>query len=111
MKVVQFDPIGLCARIGAWKGAPGFFGSKVARAVAVVCTVIFKGSKKTPIGILQLRDLIKETGFPPGVIDIVTGPGSTGAMLASHTDINKISFTGSLATGKKIQEFSAKRYV
>ncbi|EUC44620.1 hypothetical protein COCMIDRAFT_37529 [Bipolaris oryzae ATCC 44560] len=107
-RIVQFDPIGVCAGIGAWNGAPGFFGSKVATAIAVGCTVIFKGSEKTPIGMLQLGDLVKEAGFPPGVINIITGPGSTGAMLASHMDINKISFTGSLATGKKIQELSAK---
>ncbi|XP_014557232.1 hypothetical protein COCVIDRAFT_37363 [Bipolaris victoriae FI3] len=107
-RVVQYDPIGVCAGIGAWNGAPGFFGSKVATAVAVGCTVVYKGSEKTPIGVLQLGDLIKEAGFPPGVINIITGAGSTGAMLSAHMDINKLSFTGSLDTGKKIQELAAK---
>lgn len=99
----------MCAGIGAWNGAPGFFGAKVATAVAVGCTVVYKASEKTPVGTLQLGGLIKEAGFPPGVINIVTGGGATGAMLASHMDINKLSFTGSLVTGKIIQELAAKR--
>jgi aldehyde dehydrogenase (NAD+) len=99
----------VCAGIGAWNGTPGFFGAKVATAVAVGCTVVYKGSEKSPIGLLQLGDLVKEAGFPPGVINILTGDGRTGGMLASHMDINKISFTGSLFTGKKVQELAANR--
>lgn len=108
-KIVQYDPIGVCAGIGAWNGAPGFFGAKVAPALAVGCTVVFKPSEKSPIGILQLGDLIREAGFPPGVVNILSGGGNTGAMLASHMDINKISFTGSVLTGKRIQEAAAQR--
>jgi aldehyde dehydrogenase (NAD+) len=81
----------------------------VATAIAVGCTVVFKPSEKSPVGLLQLGDLVKEAGFPPGVINILSGGGNTGAMLASHMDVNKISFTGSLPTGKKIQEAAAQR--
>lgn len=109
LQIVQYDPIGVCAGIGAWNGSPGFFGAKVATAVAVGCAVVYKASEKSPIGIIQLGDLVKEAGFPPGVINIVNGGGKTGAMLASHMDVNKLSFTGSLATGKKIQELAAQR--
>ena len=87
-----------------------FFAYKVAAALAVGCTVIYKGSEKSPIGKLQLGQLIKEAGFPPGVVNIITGDGKVGAALASHMDINKISFTGSSFAGKKVQELAAKRY-
>ncbi|KAF2630434.1 aldehyde dehydrogenase [Macroventuria anomochaeta] len=61
-----------------------------------------------PIGTLQLGQFVKEVGFPPGVISIITGDGKVGAALASHIDINKISFTGSAFAGKKVQELAAK---
>ena len=69
---------------------------------------IYKGSEKSPLGVLSLGALAKEAGFPPGVVNIVTGDGRTGAMLASHMKINKISFTGSGFAGKKVQELAAK---
>lgn len=79
--------------------------------MATGCTVVYKSSEKSPIGLLQLGELIKEAGFPPGVVNIVTGDGTVGAALASHMDIDMITLTGSIATGKKIQELAAKRYV
>jgi aldehyde dehydrogenase (NAD+) len=99
----------VCAGIGAWNGTGIFFGFKTAAALAAGCTFIYKASEKSPIGILQFGDLIKEAGFPPGVINIVTGDGKVGAALASHMDINKISFTGSVFAGKKVQEMAARR--
>ena len=66
VQIVQYDPIGVCAGIGAWKASPAFFGFKVAPAMAVGCTFIYQGSEKSPIGLLGLGDLIKEAGFPPG---------------------------------------------
>ncbi|KAF2263938.1 aldehyde dehydrogenase [Lojkania enalia] len=107
-KIVQYDPIGVCAGIGAWNASPAFFAFKVAPAVAVGCTFIYKGSEKSPLGVLQFGELAKEAGFPPGVINIITGDGRAGSMLASHMDINKISFTGSVFAGKKVQEQAAK---
>jgi aldehyde dehydrogenase (NAD+) len=108
-KIVQYEPIGVCAGVGAWNGSGLFFGNKVAAALAAGCTFIYKGSEKSPIGMLQFGDLVKEAGFPPGVINIVTGDGKVGAALASHMDIDKISFTGSVFAGKKVQELAAKR--
>ena len=58
---------------------------------------------KAPLGALQIGDLIVKAGFPPGVINILNGDGNTGALLASHMDIDRLSFTGSVETGKKIQ--------
>lgn len=107
-KIIQYDPVGVCAGIGAWNGSGIFFSFKVAAALAAGCTFIYKASEKSPIGMLQLGQFIKEAGFPPGVINIITGDGTVGAALASHMDINKISFTGSAFAGKKVQELAAK---
>lgn len=71
-------------------------------------TIIIKPSEKSPLGILAAGALIKEAGFPPGVFQVLAGGGDIGAHLASHMGINKISFTGSTWTGRKIQEASAK---
>lgn len=81
---------------------------KAGPALATGNTFILKPSEKTPFAALALGTLIKEAGFPPGVFQILTGDGSTGALLASHMKVNKLSFTGSTMTGRKIQEMSAK---
>ncbi|KAF2012530.1 aldehyde dehydrogenase [Aaosphaeria arxii CBS 175.79] len=107
-RIVQYEPIGVCAGIGAWNGSQIFFGFKIAAAVAAGCTFIYKPSEKSPLGVLQLGALIKEAGFPPGVVNILSGDGRVGAALASHMDINKISFTGSVFAGKKVQELATK---
>ncbi|PSN58746.1 aldehyde dehydrogenase [Corynespora cassiicola Philippines] len=107
-RIVQYDPIGVCAGISPWNCTPIFFGFKTGAAIAAGCTSVFKTSEKSPIGVLQLGELIKEAGFPPGVINIISGDGAAGSALAHHMDIDKISFTGSTLTGRKIQEASAK---
>ncbi|KAK0660966.1 Retinal dehydrogenase 2 [Lasiodiplodia hormozganensis] len=103
-KIVKYEPLGVCAGVGAWNAAQTTFAWKVAPALAAGNTVIYKPSEKAPLGVLALGALIKEAGFPPGVVQLVSGGGSTGALLASHPAIAKISFTGSVATGRKIQE-------
>ena len=65
---------------------------------------IFKSSEKSPLSALALGHLVKEAGFPPGVIQFVSGPGKTGALLASNMTIAKISYTGSTAVGKIVQK-------
>lgn len=71
-------------------------------------TFVFKSSEKSPLGTLALGDLVKEAGFPPGVINFVSGGGKVGALLASHMEIAKISFTGSTAAGRLVQIAAAK---
>ncbi|KAJ4302846.1 hypothetical protein N0V90_001737 [Kalmusia sp. IMI 367209] len=70
--------------------------------MTVVCTFRHKESEKSPIGVLALRDLIKEAKFSLGVIKSVTRDGKVGAMLASHMGINKLFFTGFVFTGDKV---------
>jgi aldehyde dehydrogenase (NAD+) len=81
---------------------------KIAPALAVGCTVILKPSEATPLSALMIADLIKEAGIPPGVVNIVTGYGSTvGSALSLHQDVDKIAFTGSTAVGKMIIKAAA----
>ena len=70
--------------------------------------MILKSSEKSPLGTLAIAALMEEAGLPAGVFQVVIGGGDVGAMLSKHMDINKISFTGSTATGRKIQETATK---
>jgi len=82
---------------------------KVAPALAVGCTIVMKPSEWTPLTALKLSELVKEAGFPPGVINTVPSYGNVGgAALAAHPDVDKVAFTGSTITGRKIMEASAK---
>ena len=107
-KIVQYEPLGVCAAIAAWNGTPLYLGTKMAPAVATGNTVIFKASEKSPLGMSVVASCVAEAGFPPGVINFVSGGGSTGALLAGHMGIAKISFTGSGITGRKVQEAAAR---
>lgn len=82
---------------------------KIPIAVAAGNTVVLKTSEITPLSMLYFALLVKQVGFPPGVINIVSGFGATaGAALASHKKVAKIAFTGSTATGKIIQKLAAE---
>lgn len=84
----------------AWKLGP---------ALACGNTIVLKPAEQTPLSALYIGSLIKEAGFPPGVVNIVPGYGSrAGHALSMHMDVNKISFTGSTDTGRKIQIASAQ---
>lgn len=80
---------------------------KAAPSLAAGNCFILKPSEKTPFASLALGKLIKLAGFPAGVFQVLSGDGSTGALLASHLKIRKISFTGSGAVGKKVQAAAA----
>ena len=84
------------------------FAFKVAPALICGNTVVLKPSEKAPLSSLKLAALIKEAGFPPGVFNVVNGFGKpTGSSMALHQKIRKISFTGSVATGKAILKMAA----
>ena len=75
----------------------------LAPLLAVGCTVVVKPSEKTPLTALLMAKLIKDAGFPPGVVNIVSGFGpDCGAALAKHPDVDKVAFTGSTRVGHKI---------
>lgn len=108
MQITRNEPLGVTAAIIPWNAPIIMVGEKAAPALATGNCFILKPSEKTPFAALAIGNLIKEAGFPPGVFQILTGDGSTGALLASHMRIRKISFTGSIPTGKKVQEAAAK---
>jgi aldehyde dehydrogenase (NAD+) len=108
MQITRNEPLGVTAGIVPWNGPLATVGMKAAPALATGNCFILKLSEKTPFASLALGPLIKEAGFPPGVFQILSGDGSTGALIASHMRIRKVSFTGSIPTGKKIQELAAK---
>ena len=98
----------LIVYVASWNGTQGTIVKKVAAAVAAGNTLILKASEKSPLGAIALGNYIKEAGFPPGVINIISGDGLTGSLLASHMNIWKISFTGSTASGRKVQDAATK---
>lgn len=91
-----------------WNGPLASVGLKAAPALAMGNVFILKPSEKTPLMAAELGKLVLEAGFPPGVFQILTGDGSTGAKLASHMEVAKVSFTGSIPTGKIVQSLAAK---
>jgi acyl-CoA reductase-like NAD-dependent aldehyde dehydrogenase len=96
------EPVGVCAQIIPWN-FPLLMGAwKLAPALAAGCTVVLKPAEQTPLSALRLGQLLLEAGLPPGVVNIVTGDGETGALLVDHPDVDKISFTGSTAVGREI---------
>lgn len=103
------EPVGVVGCITPWNGPNLMFVGKTATALAAGCTVVVKPAEDTPLGALHLAALAREAGFPPGVLNVVTGYGHTaGSALAHHMDVNKISFTGSTAVGKLIQKAAAE---
>jgi aldehyde dehydrogenase (NAD+) len=101
------EPIGVCACIIPWNFPLTMQAWKLAPALASGCTVVLKTSEKTPLSALHLSKLIQEAGFPPGVVNTLSGYGPTaGKALASHHDVDKVAFTGSTAVGRLIQQYS-----
>lgn len=104
----RHEPVGVCGMIIPWNYPINMMAWKFAPALACGNTVVLKPAESTPLTALACAALFKEAGFPAGVVNIVPGYGQTGALLSSHLKVNKIAFTGSTVTGRKIQEASAK---
>jgi len=97
------EPIGVVGCVIPWDFPLLMQAWKLGPALAMGCTVVMKLSEKTPLSGLLIADLIKEAGFPPGVVNIVNGFGpTTGDAIARHPGIAKIAFTGSSAVGHRI---------
>ena len=108
LNVVTRQPVGVVGQIVPWNFPLMFCSWKLGPALAAGNTVVMKPSEITPLSTLRLAEMMHEVGFPPGVVNIVPGYGHTaGQRLAAHPDVNKIAFTGSTATGRKIVEASA----
>ncbi|HZF25755.1 MAG TPA: aldehyde dehydrogenase family protein [Steroidobacteraceae bacterium] len=99
------EPVGVCAQIVPWNFPLAMAAWKLAPALAAGCTCVLKPAEQTPLSALRLGELVMEAGFPPGVVNIITGLGETaGAALVAHPDVDKIAFTGSTSVGKIINK-------
>jgi aldehyde dehydrogenase (NAD+) len=96
-------PRGVCAQIIPWNFPLLMLSWKIAPALATGNTVVLKPAETTPLTALLFADICEQAGLPPGVVNIVTGAGETGAELVRHPGIDKVAFTGSTEVGKEIQ--------
>ncbi len=99
----KIQPLGVAGQIIPWNFPLLMAAWKIAPALATGNTVVLKPAETTPLTALKLAEIIQEADLPPGVVNIVTGAGATGAAIVNHPDINKIAFTGSTNVGKIIQ--------
>ncbi|SCY10084.1 betaine-aldehyde dehydrogenase [Desulfoluna spongiiphila] len=101
--VVVREPVGVCGQISPWNYPLLQASWKMAPALAAGCTIVMKPSEITPLTTVKITELAEEAGFPPGVVNLVLGPGEgVGSELAESPDVDLISFTGGIETGKKI---------
>ncbi|HSH01013.1 MAG TPA: NAD-dependent succinate-semialdehyde dehydrogenase [Anaerolineae bacterium] len=103
------QPVGVAAAITPWNFPNAMITRKVAPALAAGCTVVIKPAEDTPLSALALAELAHQADFPPGVINVITGPNPEpiGAELTSNPLVRKLSFTGSTAVGKLLMRQSA----
>ena len=98
----------MCAQIIPWNFPLLMWAWKIGPAIACGNVVVLKSAEQTPLSALYAAKLIKEAGFPPGVVNIISGIGRiAGAALSSHMDVDKVAFTGSTVVGRQIMKAAA----
>ncbi len=102
-----YGPVGVCGQIIPWNFPLLMLAWKIAPALAAGNTVVLKPAEFTPLTALAFAEICSEAGLPPGVVNIVTGDGDTGAALVAHPDVDKIAFTGSTDVGRLIRQQTA----
>jgi phenylacetaldehyde dehydrogenase len=103
------EPVGVIGAIIPWNVPLALAIWKLAPALAAGCSIVLKPSEDASFSILALAELVRQAGFPPGVVNVVTGTGAeAGEALVRNADVAKISFTGSTATGKHIAKLAAE---
>ena len=103
----RFEPCGVVGQIIPWNFPLLMAAWKIAPALATGNTVVLKPAEFTPLTALAFAELCQEAGLPAGVVNIVTGDGSTGEALVKHPDVDKIAFTGSTEVGRAIRSATA----
>jgi acyl-CoA reductase-like NAD-dependent aldehyde dehydrogenase len=102
------EPVGVVASITPWNYPLHQLSAKVAPALAAGCTVVAKPSQVAPLSAFMLAEVIADVGLPPGVFNLVSGAGSDiGEVIASHPDVDMVSFTGSTRAGRRVAELGA----
>ena len=102
-----YTSVGVCGQIIPWNFPLLMLACKIAPALAAGNTVVLKPAEYTPLTALAFAELCQEAGLPPGVVNIVTGDGQTGALIVEHSDVDKIAFTGSTEVGRAIRVATA----
>jgi len=103
----ETKPVGVCGQIIPWNFPLLMLAWKIAPALAAGNTVVLKPAEFTPLTALAFAAICVEIGLPPGVVNIVTGEGATGAALVAHAGVDKIAFTGSTEVGRAIRKATA----
>lgn len=103
------EPVGVVGAIVPWNGALGLIAYKIAPALLAGCTVIVKSSPESPGAALVMAEIAEKIGLPPGVLNVITAERAASETLVRHPDVDKISFTGSSAAGKRIAEICGGR--
>ena len=107
--MVTHEPLGVCGAIVPWNMPALIMGWKVGPALLAGNTMVFKPASQTPLTALCLAGLMEHSGLPPGVLNLVTGPGEVvGEAIARHHGIAKVSFTGDVATGYRVRELAGQ---
>ncbi|KAJ4412055.1 aldehyde dehydrogenase (NAD(P)(+)) ald5 [Neurospora sp. IMI 360204] len=103
------EPLGVCGQIIPWNFPLLMLAWKVGPALATGNTIVMKTAEQTPLSALVFAQFVKEAGFPPGVLNIISGFGRVaGAAISSHMDIDKVAFTGSTMVGRQIMKAAAE---
>jgi len=105
----RWHPLGVVGQVIPWNFPLLMAAWKLGPALACGNTVVLKPAESTPLTALLLAQLVDEAGFPPGVVNVLTGAGETGAALVSHPDLDKVAFTGSTEVGRQIMRTLAPR--
>ncbi|KAI2632483.1 aldehyde dehydrogenase [Hypomontagnella submonticulosa] len=102
------EPIGVCGQIIPWNFPLLMLAWKIGPALCTGNTIVLKTAEQTPLSALVLANLVKKAGFPPGVLNIISGFGKVaGAAISSHMDVDKVAFTGSTVVGRAIMKAAA----
>jgi len=105
---VTHEPIGVCGQIIPWNFPLLMLAWKIGPALATGNTVVLKTAEQTPLCALYFCNLVKEAGFPPGVLNVISGIGKVaGVAMTHHMDIDKLAFTGSTAVGREVMKAAA----
>jgi succinate-semialdehyde dehydrogenase/glutarate-semialdehyde dehydrogenase len=104
-------PVGPCAAIVPWNFPLTLMGTKIGPALVAGNTVVVKPASTTPLSTLKVIGLFNEAGMPPGVLNVVTGPGRVvGEALSAHPDVRRVAFTGETQTGRRIMEVAGPQF-
>jgi aldehyde dehydrogenase (NAD+) len=103
------EPVGVAAVIIPWNGPVATASLKIAPALAAGCTVVLKPAPEGPVSVMVLAEALEAAGLPEGVVSVLPGDREVGEHLVRHPDVDKVSFTGSTAAGRRIMQLCGER--